>query len=122
VAFPLLGTNPQSPPELLQLYQDVDLCLFPSFAEGCGLPVLESLWMGTPVLASDIPSVLENTHHGGIETFASDDLGSFSEKLLNILTGDDTLHSLTLAAEGSNPPVWGQTAKDLLLALDTERR
>lgn len=33
--------------------------LFPSFAEGFGLPVVEALQMGTPVIASDLPCFRE---------------------------------------------------------------
>jgi glycosyltransferase involved in cell wall biosynthesis len=37
------------------LYREAQLFVFPSLAEGFGLPLLESLASGTPVLCSDIP-------------------------------------------------------------------
>lgn len=44
---------------LLELYQGAELVCFPSLAEGFGLPVAEALACGTPVVASDRPSLDE---------------------------------------------------------------
>jgi glycosyltransferase involved in cell wall biosynthesis len=41
--------------DLPMLYQGAQLFVFPSTAEGFGLPLLESLASGTPTLCSDIP-------------------------------------------------------------------
>ncbi len=41
------------------LYQNAAVCCVPSFHEGFGLPVLEALICGTPVVASDIPALRE---------------------------------------------------------------
>lgn len=45
--------------ELAYLYRHAAVVLVPSSAEGLGLPVLEALACGTPVLASNLPSVRE---------------------------------------------------------------
>lgn len=44
---------------LARLYQDAAALCFPSVAEGFGLPVLEALSVGLPVLSSDIPTSRE---------------------------------------------------------------
>ncbi len=41
--------------KLLELYRGSRALLFPSLAEGWGLPLAEALAVGTPVIASDIP-------------------------------------------------------------------
>lgn len=41
--------------EITYLYQHARFLVFSSYAEGFGLPILESIMRGTPVLASDIP-------------------------------------------------------------------
>ncbi|MCE5258560.1 MAG: glycosyltransferase family 4 protein [Chloroflexi bacterium] len=45
--------------ELVELYNTADLLLFPSLYEGFGLPVLEAMACGTPVVTSDISSLPE---------------------------------------------------------------
>ncbi|WP_245431228.1 glycosyltransferase [Rhodoplanes roseus] len=44
---------------LLWLYRHARFCVFPSFTEGFGLPVAESLAAGTPVVVSDHPALIE---------------------------------------------------------------
>jgi glycosyltransferase involved in cell wall biosynthesis len=44
---------------LLKLYQGASFLLFPSLYEGFGLPVLEAMALGTPVLTSNVSSLPE---------------------------------------------------------------
>jgi len=45
--------------ELLALYAGAGMFVFPSLAEGFGLPMLEAFAMGLRVIASDLPSLVE---------------------------------------------------------------
>lgn len=45
--------------ELVYCYQQSTSLIFPTFAEGFGLPVIESLHYGLPVIASRIPAIEE---------------------------------------------------------------
>jgi len=52
-----LGPVPEA--ELQALYAGATVFAFPSFHEGFGLPVLEAMAAGAPVVASDIPAIRE---------------------------------------------------------------
>jgi glycosyltransferase involved in cell wall biosynthesis len=52
--------------ELLKLYQGASALLYPSLWEGFGIPPLEALACGTPVIASDIPALREVLAHAAI--------------------------------------------------------
>ena len=59
VASHVIEVSGLSTPGLNALLQGACALLAPSFAEGCGLPVVEALAAGVPVIASDIPSFRE---------------------------------------------------------------
>ena len=52
-----LGPVPEA--DLQALYAGATVFAFPSFHEGFGLPVLEAMAAGAPVVASDIPAIRE---------------------------------------------------------------
>lgn len=55
VRFP--GLLPRA--HLIEVYRAADAVLYPSFAEGFGLPVVEAMASGVPVVAAAIPSIRE---------------------------------------------------------------
>jgi len=69
--------------ELGYCYQHSKMLLFPSFIEGFGLPIIESLYYGLPVLASDIPIHREI---GGTQIgyFDLSDTGSLADQIETI--------------------------------------
>ncbi|HSQ35362.1 MAG TPA: glycosyltransferase family 1 protein [Candidatus Binatia bacterium] len=73
--------------ELPGLYRDAQCFVFPSLAEGFGLPLLEALASGTPVLCSDIPVFHEIG--GDLPTyFRSGDVSDLAEKIRRLWTLD----------------------------------
>jgi len=53
--------------ELVELYRGAHALVYPSLVEGFGLPLLEAMAVGTPVIASDIPIFREVS--GGVARF-----------------------------------------------------
>lgn len=58
----LLGYLPDD--QLVNLYRSSDVFLFPTRYEGFGLPLLEAMAAGCPIITTDIPVVREIVHDG----------------------------------------------------------
>lgn len=90
---------------------------FPSLAEGCGLPLLESLWLGVPCVCSDIAPLLENAAGGGCSVVPGNSLEGWIAGIRGML-GDDALHArLAAEAAGRTLPTWAGAARVLRDAL-----
>jgi glycosyltransferase involved in cell wall biosynthesis len=84
-----------------------------SIAEGCGLPLLESLWLGVPCVCSDIASLAENAAGGGCAVVSGNGLEGWKAALRRVLT-DDAFHSGLAAEASSRPlPTWSAAARVL---------
>jgi glycosyltransferase involved in cell wall biosynthesis len=72
--------------DLASLYSGAALCVFPSLYEGFGLPILEAMACGSPVIASNIPAYTEVTGEAAwlIDPLDTDDMA----EALGILMGE----------------------------------
>jgi glycosyltransferase involved in cell wall biosynthesis len=100
--------------DLPALYNLAELFVYPSFYEGFGLPVLEALSSGCPVVASNVSSIPEIVGEAGI-LFAPDDM----EGLMNSLKKFDKNRSMRLelsdmGIERSKKFSWQRTAEETL--------
>lgn len=97
---------------LSALFDKARAVVFPTRAEGCGLPVLEALWRGRPCVCSDLPVLRENADGGGCMAVPLT-VPAWEEALRRILT--DPAHYASLVAEGAarELPTWSQTAQVL---------
>ena len=86
---------------------------FPSLHEGFGLPVVEALSVGVPVITSNHGALLEISEGGGAVVVDAEDPGQLADALREVLT-DDVVHA-RLVAEARNRPVrtWRDYADDL---------
>jgi glycosyltransferase involved in cell wall biosynthesis len=95
---------------LADCYSAADALVFPSFYEGFGLPPLEAMACGTPVVASNTTSLPEVVGDAGLQVDpASPELTA--EALSRVLTDESLSHALSEAgrkrAAGFS---WGRTA------------
>jgi glycosyltransferase involved in cell wall biosynthesis len=70
--------------ELAQVLRRADVLAAPSLAEGFGLPVLEAMACGVPVVHSDAPALLEVAGGAGV-TAARGDAGALAAALAEVL-------------------------------------
>jgi glycosyltransferase involved in cell wall biosynthesis len=99
------------------LYRKVRVNVSPTLAEGCGLPLLESLWQGVPCVCSDLPVLRENADAGGCLPVAPNRLEEWSEALRRVLSDDAYYAELMRQATSRALPTWSETAKTLLSRL-----
>jgi len=75
---------------LAEVYRRASVVLVPSDAEGFGLPVIEALACGAPVIASDIPALREAG--GTAATYrAVGDLPAWVQAIVETICGDTTV-------------------------------
>lgn len=102
--------------ELARLYVRAKATVFPSLAEGCGLPLLESLWRGVPCVASDLPSLRENAEGGGCVLLPVNDHAAWVAALGGLINGG-TGRELAAAAAARPLRRWSDTAAEVVAAL-----
>jgi glycosyltransferase involved in cell wall biosynthesis len=104
--------------ELLAVMQSARLLLQPSRAEGFGLPVLEAMATGCPVLASDIAPLLEVLGGAGL-TAPMGDVRATGEALATLLAEPSRAESYRARGlERAKDFSWDDTAR---LTLETYR-
>jgi glycosyltransferase involved in cell wall biosynthesis len=100
-----------------RLYASSRASVFPTIAEGCGLPLLESLWMGVPCVCSDLPVLRENATGGGCVAVPVNDLPAWKDTLRRVLTDDAFLQKLCTQATERPLPTWNDAARTLASGL-----
>lgn len=109
--------------QLLQLYKNCWFTLYPSFIEGYGLPVAESLSMGKYCLSSNAGSLPEA---GGefIDYLSPYELDSWCEKFLFLINNPDYITQKEQHIKDNYRPVsWEHFAKEILKnELSSEQR
>jgi glycosyltransferase involved in cell wall biosynthesis len=103
--------------ELARLYANARAVVFPSIAEGCGLPLLEALWRGVPCVCSDLPVLRENADAGGCLLAKVNDFTDWQTKLRTVLTDAAECRRLQAEAMARPLPRWAETAQKLIKAL-----
>ena len=75
--------------DLVEFYNRAEIFIYPSFYEGFGLPILEAMACGTPVIASNVSSMPEV---GGAAALLADpaDPGEFVSQALRLLENKET--------------------------------
>lgn len=100
--------------ELARAYTDADVLLMPSLHEGFGLPVLEAMASGTPVLASNRGSLPEVVRDAGV-LVEPEDLDAIADAVVLLLTDPILRDELVRRGlERAREFTWERTARATL--------
>jgi glycosyltransferase involved in cell wall biosynthesis len=108
--------GPVASGSLKWLYQHALALLFPSLYEGFGLPVLEAMTLECPVLASQIPSVIEIT---GVNAWLlpPTDVAAWSGAIAQLASGSPDRTALTAALTRASRFTWEACAASAVQAI-----
>jgi GT2 family glycosyltransferase/glycosyltransferase involved in cell wall biosynthesis len=113
-----------NPERLAGLYRSAAALVLPSLYEGFGLPVLEAMVVGTPVVASGIPSLHEVAGRAALYVERPLDVAAWRDALRRICDDGALREHLgnrgRLAAERHSWPEVGRRFRDLLLRVASE--
>ena len=99
---------------LCAAYSAADVFLFPSFYEGFGMPVLEAMACGTPVVASNATSIPEVAGDAAILVPPKDEEALLDETL-RVLRDDEIRSSLSASGQRRAKLFnWDKSARELL--------
>lgn len=107
--------------ELMHLFSQADLFVYPSRYEGFGLPVLEAMAAGIPVICSDLP-VLREVGGDCVSYFPVGSAAGLAQRLLRVLTNEPI--RANVVADGrakAREYTWERTAGILLEVLRSVR-
>jgi glycosyltransferase involved in cell wall biosynthesis len=104
--------------DLPALYGGASLFVYPSFYEGFGMPPLEAMACGTPVIAADNSSLPEVVADAGILVDAHDS-GELARQIEKVLGDPDLAGDLRRKGiERAKAFTWEESAKRLLAVIN----
>jgi glycosyltransferase involved in cell wall biosynthesis len=103
--------------ELAELYAASRATVFPTIGEGCGLPLLESLWRGVPCVASDLTVLRENASRGGCVLVPLNEHDAWKAELRRVITDEAWVQRLKAEAVTRPLSTWADAATELASAL-----
>lgn len=105
--------------ELISLYRNCDLFVYPSLYEGFGLPVLEAMSLGVPVVTSNISSLPEVAGDAAV-LINPEDTNAIAQGIWNILENRNLADQLReKGRKQADLFSWEYTAKKVLEVLES---
>jgi glycosyltransferase involved in cell wall biosynthesis len=99
--------------ELSSAYAESSFTVFPSLLEGFGLPIIESLWHGRPVVCGNNGALGEVAAGGGCEIVETQSEESLARGLRLLLTGERRYHDLCAEIQRRKFRTWEDYRKEL---------
>jgi glycosyltransferase involved in cell wall biosynthesis len=110
---PLRYLGPATDAAVNAAYANCTFTVYPSLAEGFGLPVLESLSHGKPCVCSARGAIGESARPGGCVTLEAMDAASLASAIARLLESPAELAALATAARRRPGRSWARYAEEL---------
>jgi glycosyltransferase involved in cell wall biosynthesis len=108
----LTGYVPEQ--ELAALYSSCSLCVYPSLYEGFGLPPLEAMACGAPVITSNIPTIVE-TVAASARLVSPTDTRALASAIIELLSDKGERSRLSTAGRARAAQFsWEKTARQTM--------
>jgi glycosyltransferase involved in cell wall biosynthesis len=105
------GPNSDEPGAPMYDYEDpINFSVFPSLLEGYGLPIVESIACGTPVITTDYGSMREIGVGGGAVMVDPHDTKAMALEIRRLLVDDEALELLRREAQARSFGTWDSYA------------
>ena len=114
----LTATEDVPEEDLLHLYNGADLFIYPSLYEGFGLPVLEAMACGIPVITSNVSSLPEVAGDAAflVDPYSVEEIAESARKILKDRELKDDLSKRGM--ERAKSFSWEKTAMETLRAYE----
>ncbi|HYP16765.1 MAG TPA: glycosyltransferase family 1 protein, partial [Opitutus sp.] len=110
---PLRFDGPATDETIREAYAECAFTIYPSIAEGFGLPVIESLAHGTPCVCSACGALGEISRHGGCVPLESLDPSAIGAAIEDLLARPAELAQLSVAARQRRFKSWADYTREL---------
>ena len=91
---------------LFDAYRRAAFTVFPSVAEGFGLPILESLWFGKPCVCANFGAMSEVAEGGGCLPINIRDKAELRQAIMRLIDSEALRGELSIAARSRNFETW----------------
>lgn len=108
----VIFTGVVSEKQLILLYNMADLFVFPSFFEGFGIPPLEAMACGCPVITSNVSSLPEIVGDSAIK-INPNDIDDIAKNMINVLSNEEmSKHMIKKGLKRVKNFTWERTIKE----------
>ncbi len=105
--------------DLDELYRVCAFTVFPSYEEGFGLPIVESLNYGKPCICADFGAMAEAAKGGGCLEIDVRDAGKVEDAISTLINDPDKLRKLEQEAKNRKKVTWSNYTNDFRSLLDS---
>jgi glycosyltransferase involved in cell wall biosynthesis len=106
--------------EVYEFYKNADFTIYPSFYEGYGLPIVESLFLNTPCISSNTTSMPEITKDGGCLTFDPNNVEELRDLIILLSTNSKKRRKLVREMQGIKKRTWKDYVSDIIESIEKD--